>query len=173
MNTIKTAAEDLTVAIITNIRNVLTPVFNKYTAYYKYIEFIIYGAYAIALFGFYNTVPEYIPLLRNVILYTAVVILLLRFNTLSWTNPKFAILGGSTFSEFDRHLIISTCVFILITHVVSEAVINYTTKQIKQRVIQPVGTVGGGVITPIYNIIDGAGTGARQLMPRTMASTMA
>ena len=169
MNTVKTAAEDLTVAIITIIRNVVTPVFNKYTAYYKYIEFIIYGAYAIVLFGFYNTVPEYIPLLRNIILYTAVVILLLRFNTLSWTNPKFAILGGSTFSEFDRHLIITTCVFILITHVVSEAVINYTTKQIQQRLIQPASTVGGGVINPIYNIIDGTGTGARQLMPRTAA----
>ena len=159
MNTVKTAAEDLTVAIITIIRNVVTPVFNKYTAYYKYIEFIIYGAYAIVLFGFYNTVPEYIPLLRNIILYTAVVILLLRFNTLSWTNPKFAILGGSTFSEFDRHLIITTCVFILITHVVSEAVINYTTKQIQQRLIQPASTVGGGVINPIYNIIDGTSTG--------------
>ena len=159
MNTVKTAAEDLTVAIITIIRNVVTPVFNKYTAYYKYIEFIIYGAYAIVLFGFYNTVPEYIPLLRNIILYTAVIILLLRFNTLSWTNPKFAILGGSSFSEFDRHLIISTCVFILITHIISEAVINYTTKQIQQRLIQPVGTVGGGVIHPIYNIIDGTSTG--------------
>lgn len=159
MNTIKTVAEDLTVTIITNIRNVLAPVFNKYTAYYKYIEFIIYGAYAVVLFGFYNTVPEYIPLLRNTILYAAVVILLLRFNTLSWTNSKFAILGGSTFSEFDRHLIVSTCAFILITHVVSEAVINYTTKQIQQRLIQPVGTVGGGVITPIYNIIHGNGAG--------------
>jgi hypothetical protein len=155
MNTLKTAAEDLAVAIITIIRNVLTPIFNKYTAYYNYIELIIYGAYAIVLFGFYNTVPEYIPLLRNTILYAAVVILLLRFNTLSWTNSKFAVLGGSTFSEFDRHLIVSTCAFILITHVVSEAVINYTTKQIQQRVIQPVGSVGGGVIAPIYNIIDG------------------
>ena len=173
MNTIKTAAEDLAVAIITNIRNVLTPVFNKYTAYYKYIEFIIYGTYAVVLFGFYNTVPEYIPLLRNTILYAAVVILLLRFNTLSWTNPKFAILGGSAFSEFDRHLIISTCAFILITHVVSEAVINYTTKQIQQRLIQPVGNVGGGVITPIYNIIDGVGAGARQMMPQMTSQTMA
>jgi len=167
MNTVKTAAEDLAVAIITIIRNMLTPVFNKYTAYYKYIEFIIYGTYAVVLFGFYNTVPEYIPLLRNTILYAAVIILLLRFNTLSWTNSKFAVLGGSTFSEFDRHLIISTCAFILITHIVSEAVINYTTKQIQQRLIQPVGTVGGGVIHPIYNIIDGTGTGARQLTTRT------
>jgi len=161
MNTIKTAAEDLSVAIITNLRNALTPVFNKYTAYYKYIEYVIYGVYAIVLFGFYNTVPEYIPLLRNIILYAAVVILLLRFNTLSWTNSKFSILGTNTFSEFDRHLIVSTCVFILITHIVSEAAINHTTKQLQQRVIQPVSTVGGGVIHPIYNIIDGVGARIR------------
>ena len=158
MNTIITAAEDLTVAIITTVRNLLTPVFNKYTAYYKYIEFFIYGVYAIVLFGFYNTVPDYIPLLRNTILYTAVIILLLRFNKVSWTNSKFAILGGNTFSEFDRRLIISTCVFILITHIVSETVINYTKTQFQKRLIQP---VSGGVIHPIYNIIDGVGAAAR------------
>jgi len=165
MNTIKTAAEDLAVAIIANIRNVLTPVFDKYTAYYKYVNFFIYGVYAVVLFGFYNTVPEYIPLLRNAILYTAVVILLLRFNTVSWTNPKFSILGGTTFSEFDRRLIISTCVFILITHIVSETVINYTKNQFQKRLIQP---VSGGVIHPVYNIIDGAGAAARAaIMPMT------
>jgi hypothetical protein len=43
------------------------------------------------------------------------------------------------------------CVFILITHFVSEAVIDYTKKQIKQRVTLP---VRDGVIHPIYNIID-------------------
>ena len=165
MNTVKTAAEDLAVAIITIIRSVLTPVFDKYTAYYKYVNFFIYGVYAVVLFGFYNTVPEYIPLLRNVILYTAVVILLLRFNTVSWTNPKFSILGGTTFSEFDRRLIISTCGFILITHIVSETVINYTKNQFQKRLIQP---VSGGVIHPVYNIIDGAGAAARAaVMPAT------
>lgn len=168
MNTVKTAAEDLAVAIITIIRNVLTPVFDKYTAYYKYVNFFIYGVYAVVLFGFYNTVPEYIPLLRNVILYTAVVILLLRFNTVSWTNPKFSILGGTTFSEFDRRLIISTCVFILITHIVSETVINYTKNQFQKRLIQP---VSGGVIHPVYNIIDGAGAAARAaIMPTTSSA---
>lgn len=168
MNTVKTAAEDLAVAIITIIRSVLTPVFDKYTAYYKYVNFFIYGVYAVVLFGFYNTVPEYIPLLRNVILYTAVVILLLRFNTVSWTNPKFSILGGTTFSEFDRRLIISTCVFILITHIVSETVINYTKNQFQKRLIQP---VSGGVIHPVYNIIDGAGAAARAaVMPATSSA---
>jgi len=161
MNTIKTAAEDLTVAIIVNIRNILTPVFDKYAAYYKYINFFIYGVYAVVLFGFYNTIPEYIPLLRNVLLYTAVVILLLRFNTLSWTNPKFSILGGTTFSDFDRRLIISTCVFILITHIISETVINYTKNQFQKRLIQP---VSGGVIHPVYNIVDGVGSAARAIV---------
>jgi len=90
-------------------------------------------------------------MLRSTILYIAVIILLVRFNRISWNNPKFAILGGNTFSEFDRRLIISMCVFILITYFVSERVIDYTRKQIKQRVTLP---VRDGVIHPIYNIID-------------------
>lgn len=150
MNTIKTAAEDLVVAVITNARDVLTPLFNKYTAYYKYIELFLYGAYAVVLLGIYNTVPEYIPSLRNIILYTAVVILLLRFNSISWANPKFAILGGSTFSEFDRRLIISTCLFILVTHIVSEAVVEYAKRQLQKKIIVPVGIVGDRVLQPLY-----------------------
>ncbi len=151
MNTIKTATEDLVVAVITNVRDMLTPIFNKYTAYYKYIELFLYGAYAIVLLGIYNTVPEYIPLLRNIILYTAVVILLLRFNSISWSNPKFAILGGSTFSDFDRRLIISTCLFILVTHVVSEAAVEYAKRQLQKKIIVPVGIVGDRVLQPLYH----------------------
>lgn len=151
MNTIKTAAEDLGVAVITKLRDILTPIFNKYTAYYKYIELFLYGAYAIVLLGIYNTVPQYIPTLRNLVLYSAVVILLLRFNSLSWTNPKFAILGGSTFSDFDRRLIISTCVFILVTHIVSEALVEYAKRQLQNKIIVPVGIVGDKVLQPLYH----------------------
>jgi hypothetical protein len=151
MNTIKTATEDLVVAVITNVRDMLTPIFNKYTAYYKYIELFLYGAYAIVLLGIYNTVPEYIPLLRNMILYSAVVILVLRFNSISWNNPKFAILGGSTFSDFDRRLIISTCLFILVTHVVSEAAVEYAKRQLHKKIMVPVGIVGDRVLQPLYH----------------------
>ena len=156
MNNIKTTAEDLAVAIIDKIRDIVTPIFNKYTAYYKYIELFLYGAYAIVLLGIYNTVPEYIPSLRNTILYVSVLILLLRFNSLSWTNPKFAIIGGSTFSDFDRKLIISTCMFILVTHFVSEAALEYAKKQLQQKILQPVGAVGGTVIHPLYNVVGGS-----------------
>jgi hypothetical protein len=72
-----------------------------------------------------------------------VFILLLRFNSISWTNPKFAIIGGgSTFSEFDRRLIISTCIFILITHVVSEAAVEYAKRQLQKQILVPFGIVG-------------------------------
>jgi hypothetical protein len=151
MNTIKTAAEDLVVAVITKVRDVITPIFNKYTAYYKYIELFLYGAYAVVLLGIYNTVPQYIPTLRNLVLYSAVVILLLRFNSLSWTNPKFAILGGSAFSDFDRRLIISTCLFILVTHIVSEALVEYAKRQLQNKIIVPVGIVGDKVLQPLYH----------------------
>ncbi len=154
MNHIKTMAEDLVVAIITNIRDILRPVFTKYAMYYKYIDIFFYTSYAVILLGFYNTIPEYIPLLRNIILYVAVFVLLLRFNTISWTNPKFAFLGGNAFSDFDRRLIISTCVFILITHIVSDTVANYAKKQIQQNITQP---VSAGVVHPIYNFIDTSG----------------
>jgi len=156
MNTIITTIKDLITSTIYTLREILTPIFNKYAAYFKYIDYFIYGTYAILLLGFYTTVPEYIPVLRNVLLYSAVVILLLRFNDISWNNPKFSILGGSKFSEFDRRLIMYTCVFILITHIASETVIQYTQKQISQKIIQPVGT---GVLSPVYNYITGGKAG--------------
>jgi len=155
MNHITTMTEDVVVAIITNIRDFIRPIFTKYATYYKYIDIFFYTSYAVILLGFYNTVPEYIPLLRNTILYVAVFILLLRFNTISWTNKKFAFLGGNTFSDFDRRLIISTCIFILITHIVSDTVANYAKKQIQKNITQPVST---GVVHPIYNFIDTSGT---------------
>jgi hypothetical protein len=141
MNSIKIAAEDLVVAIIKKIRDIVTPVFNKYTAYYRYVEFFIYGVYAIVILGVYNTVPAYIPMLRNTIMYIAVIILLLRFNRVSWNNPKFAILGGNAFSEFDRKLIISSCMFIFVSHVASEALIERAKQQVQIRLLQPVGGV--------------------------------
>lgn len=154
MNNIKNAAEDLVLAIVTKIRDIVGPIFSKYTMYYKYIDLFFYASYAVILFGFYNTVPQYIPLLRNTILYIAVFVLLLRFNTISWTNPKFAFLGGNTFSDFDRRLIISACIFILFTHIISETVANYAKKQIQQNITQP---VSAGVVHPIYNYIDTSG----------------
>jgi hypothetical protein len=154
MNTIKNAAEELIVVVVTKIRDIVGPIFGKYTMYYKYIDLFFYASYAIILLGFYNTVPEYIPLFRNIILYVAVFVLLLRFNTISWTNPKFAFLGGNTFSDFDRRLIISTCIFILFTHIVSDAVANYAKGQIQQKITQPVSS---GVVHPIYNYIDTSG----------------
>lgn len=150
MNNIKNAVEDLAVAVITQIRDILTPILNKYSTYYKYIQFFLYGTYALLLLGIYNTVPQYIPSLRNIILYISVIILLVRFNTISWSNPKFAILGGNTFSEFDRKLIISTCVFILITHFISEAALEYTKRQLQKQIIVPVGIIGNRVLQPLY-----------------------
>lgn len=154
MDQIKTNAENIVLAIITGIRDTVAPFFQKYTSYYKYIDVIFYGTYALILLGFYNTIPEYIPMLRNTILYIAVFILLIRFNKVSWTNPKFAVLGGSKFSEFDRRLIISTCIFILFSHIVSDAVANYTKDQINKNLTQPVST---SVVHPIYNYIDTSG----------------
>jgi predicted ABC-type sugar transport system permease subunit len=156
MNTIINTIEDAVVSLIYTIRELITPIFDKYMSYLKYADYIIYGTYAILLLGFYTTLPEYIPRLRNFLLYSAVVILLLRFNTISWNNPKFAILGGSKFSEIDRRLIMYMCIFIMITHIVSETVIQYTQKQIADRIIQPVSSVSKEVIHPVYNyIVDG------------------
>ena len=154
MNNIKTTAENIALTIINGIRDLISPFFQKYTSYYKYIDVIFYGTYALILFGFYNTIPEYIPTLRNTILYIAVVILLVRFNKISWNNPKFAVLGGNKFSEFDRRLIISTCIFILLTHIVSDSIANYTKDQVNKTVTQPVGT---NIVNPIYNYIDTSG----------------
>ena len=154
MNEVKANSENLVLSIITGIRDTFTPIFQKFENYYKYIDFLIYGTYALLLLGFYNTIPEYIPVLRNTILYVAVVVLLIRFNTISWTNPKFAILGGNKFSEFDRKLILYMCVFILFTHISSNALANYTQDQINKTIKQPVTT---DVVRPIYNYINTSG----------------
>ena len=154
MDQIKTRAENIVLTIITGIRDLVAPFFQKYANYYKYIDVVFYATYAIILLGFYNTIPEYIPVLRNTILYIAVFILLIRFNKVSWTNPKFAVLGGSKFSEFDRRLIISTCIFILFSHIVSDAVANYTKDQISRNITRPIST---SVVHPIYNYIDTSG----------------
>jgi len=153
-NNITNSVEEFALKIVDGLRYVFMPFFDKYSGVYKYINYIFYLTYAIILFGFYNKLPEYIPTLRNTILYIAVFILLIRFNTISWTNPKFAILGGNKFSELDRKLIISTCIFILFTHIVSDALANYTKDQINKNITQPVAT---SVVHPIYNYIDTSG----------------
>lgn len=142
MNVIKTTAEDLVVSIMTYLRELLSPLFKKISIYYDYLDYFVYGTYTVVMLGFYSVLPGYIPLLRNILLYSAVVILLIRFNTISWTNPKFALFGGNKFSEFDRSLILYLCVFILITHFVSDTLIEYTQKKFKQNIIQPVIQLG-------------------------------
>ena len=81
-------------------------------------------------------------------------ILIIRFNSVSWYNPKFALLGGNKFSEFDRKLIFSLCTFILFTHIVSDAVASYAKDKINQAVTQPVSKT---VIQPVYQYIDTSG----------------
>lgn len=153
MNVIIDTIENTVVSFLYTVREWLTPFFNKYTSYLKYTDYIIYGTYTILLLGFYNTLPDYIPILRNILLYLAVTILILRFNTISWNNPKFAILGGSKFSEVDRRLIMNMCFFIIITHVVSEKVMQYTKQQISYNITRPVRKVTSKVVNPIQKYI--------------------
>jgi hypothetical protein len=46
--------------------------------------------------------------------------------------------------------------FILVTHFVSEAALEYAKKQLQQKILQPVGAVGGTVIHPLYNVVGGS-----------------
>lgn len=160
METLKKSVEDIALVIINGVRSMVMPVFNKYVGYYKYFDILFYVTYAIVLFGFYNTTPEYIPVLRNTILYVAVIILLIRFNPVSWYNPRFIVLGGNKFSEFDRKLIMSLCTFILFTHIVSEAVESYAKDKINQTITQPINKT---VVQPIYNYIDTSGGGSEEI----------
>ena len=154
MDGIKKNVEEIAVVVIAGTRRIFTPLFDKYSGFYEYINYIFYFTYAIILFGIYHTTPETIPTLRNVILYIAVFILLIRFNPVSWNNPKFALLGGNKFSEFDRKLIFSLCIFILFTHIVSDAAASYAKDKISQAVAQPVNKT---VIQPVYQYIDTSG----------------
>lgn len=154
MDGIKKNVEEIAVVVIAGTRRIFTPFFDKYSGFYEYINYIFYFTYTIILFGVYHTTPETIPALRNAILYIAVFILLIRFNSVSWYNPKFALLGGNKFSEFDRKLIFSLCTFILFTHIVSDAVASYAKDKINQAVTQPVSKT---VIQPVYQYIDTSG----------------
>lgn len=154
MDGIKKNVEEIAVVVIAGTRRIFTPFFDKYSGFYEYINYIFYFTYAIILFGVYHTTPETIPALRNAILYIAVFILLIRFNSISWNNPKFALLGGNRFSEFDRKLIFSLCTFILFTHIVSDAVASYAKDKINLAVTQPVSKT---VIQPVYQYIDTSG----------------
>jgi hypothetical protein len=154
MDGIKKNVEEIAVVVIAGTRRIFTPFFDKYSGFYEYINYIFYFTYAIILFGVYHTTPETIPALRNAILYIAVFILIIRFNSISWNNPKFALLGGNKFSEFDRKLIFSLCTFILFTHIVSDAVASYAKDKINQAVTQPVSKT---VIQPVYQYIDTSG----------------
>lgn len=154
MDGIKKNVEEIAVVVIAGTRRIFTPFFDKYSGFYEYINYIFYFTYAIILFGIYHTTPETIPALRNAILYIAVFILIIRFNSVSWYNPKFALLGGNKFSEFDRKLIFSLCTFILFTHIVSDAVASYAKDKINQAVTQPVSKT---VIQPVYQYIDTSG----------------
>ena len=154
MDKIKKNTEEIAVVFASGLRRIFMPIFDKYSGIYKYINYLFYISYAIILFGFYHTIPESIPLLRNSILYIAVFILIIRFNELSWNYPKYAILGGNKFSEFDRNLIFSLCTFILFTHIVSDAVADYAKEQINKSISQPMNKT---VIQPIYQYIDTTG----------------
>jgi hypothetical protein len=57
MNTIKNTAEDLIAAIITTIRNIVTPIFGKYTMYYKYIDIFFYSSYLVFTIRFPSISP--------------------------------------------------------------------------------------------------------------------
>jgi hypothetical protein len=167
-NNITNGAEEIVLKIVDGLRFVLMPFFDKYSVFYKYINYIFYLTYAVILFGFYNATPEYIPVLRNATLYIAIFLLLLRFNSFSWNNPKYSVLGGNNFTEFDRKLIISVCIFIVVTHFVSDSAENYA--KLRQQITQPVNniinidTTGGDHLPSIKHLIGnnaGGVTGAR------------
>jgi hypothetical protein len=40
---------------------------------------------------------------------------------------------------------------------VSDAAVEYAKRQLQQKILQPVGAVGGTVIHPLYNVIRGSG----------------
>jgi len=165
-NNITNGAEEIVLKIVEGLRLIFMPFFDKYSVFYKYINYIFYVAYAVILFGFYNATPEYIPVLRNTTLYIAIFLLLIRFNSFSWNNPKYSVLGGNNFTEFDRKLIISVCIFIIVTHFVSDSAENYA--KLKQQITQPVNniihidTLGslGEQLQPIKHLLNNNVTGS-------------
>ena len=91
---------------------------------YNYAIYISYILYALALFGLSNYAPEYLDLLRDFIKLYISLVLIVKFNPFTHKSTYM--------STFDKKLVFSSGVFLLlttsITTIVEKYVINIVNK---------------------------------------------
>jgi hypothetical protein len=82
---------------------------------YLYGIYASYILYILTLFGIYKKAPEYLSHLNMVIRLYVGLFLIIRFNP--YAQIKF--------SDFDRRIVFSTGIFLLLTTIITSAVITY------------------------------------------------
>lgn len=91
---------------------------------YKYAVYISYILYIIVLLGLSKYAPQYLDLLRDFIKIYISLILIIKFNPLK-TNSSYM-------SEFDKKLVFSSGVFLLLTTSLTSFVEKYLNNIVKK-----------------------------------------
>ena len=89
----------------------------------KIYDYAVYGSYilyGLALFGITSFAPDYLDSLRNIIKIYISFILIIRFNP--FTNKN------STISKFDKRLVFSSAIFLLLTTSITSLVEHFIFK---------------------------------------------
>ena len=78
-----------------------------YEKIYKYAIYITYFLYILIIFGITKYAPQYLEILKNIIKIYVAGILIIKFNPLVKRDNKL--------SEFDRNLVFSSGIFLLLS----------------------------------------------------------
>ena len=84
---------------------------------YDYAIYISYILYALALFGLSNYAPQYLDLLRDFIKVYISLVLIIKFNPFTHKSGYI--------STFDKKLVFSSGIFLLLTTSITSLVENY------------------------------------------------
>ena len=74
---------------------------------YNYILYLTYILYGLAIFGITKYAPDYLDVLKNIIKIYVSLILLIKFNPLIKTS--------NCMSDFDRNIVFSSGIFLLLS----------------------------------------------------------
>lgn len=103
----------------------------------KIYDYAVYGSYilyGLALFGITSFAPDYLDSLRNIIKIYISLVLIIRFNPFTNKNSRI--------SKFDKRLVFSSAIFLLLTTSITSLVEYYIFKIVKDT---PFNTIANNI----------------------------
>ena len=94
--------------------------YNYYKRLLKWSFYLSYILYGVTLIGFYKIAPEYLNTLNIFIKISVSLFLIIYFNPLS----------KHEFTDFDRRIVFTAGIFLLLTNAMSELTHSYINKQL-------------------------------------------